>query len=145
MENTAPPIVVRPASAADVAFVAALEAEIFSDAWRQEDIAAHLTSNHLVFFVAEASGALCGYLLGMHIPPEGEIYRVAVCPSHRRHGVGAALCRALLSRCDLCDLEVRRSNTAARALYEALGFSLVGERKNYYKDPTEDACLYRRQ
>ena len=40
--------------------------------------------------------------------------------------------------------EVRKSNLAARALYEKLGFSLIGERKNYYKDPTEDACLYRR-
>ena len=136
---------VRLGTEADVPFVAATEAEIFPDPWRAEDIAAHVDSGHLVFFVAERAEEACGYLLGMHIPPEGEIYRVAVLPAYRRQGVGAALCEALVSRCNLCDLEVRRSNAPARALYESLGFSLVGERKNYYKDPMEDACLYRRK
>lgn len=144
MKHTEASIVVRPAVEADVAFAAALEAATFPDPWKREAIAAHVGSGHLVFFVAEAAGERCGYLLGMHIPPEGEIYRVAVSPAHRRLGVAAALCGALLSRCEQCDLEVRRSNAPARALYESLGFSLVGERKNYYKDPMEDACLYRR-
>lgn len=143
VENTA--ISVRLGTEADVAFAAALERESFPDPWRAEDIAVHVESSHLVFFVAEEEGTPCGYLLGMHIPPEGEIYRVAVSPAYRRRGVGASLCFALLSRCELCDLEVRRSNASARALYESLGFSLVGERKNYYKDPVEDACLYRRK
>ncbi|WP_372750015.1 ribosomal protein S18-alanine N-acetyltransferase [Litorivivens sp.] len=31
-----------------------------------------------------------------------------------------------------CFLEVRRSNTAALALYKKLGFASIGERKNYY-------------
>ena len=135
---------VRPATEADLPFVAALEAEIFSDPWSREDIAAHLTSAHLLLLIAEADGVGCGYLLGSLIAPEGEIYRVAVAPHARRLGAGRALCQALLSLCDVCFLEVRRSNTAARALYESLGFTLVGERKNYYKNPTEDACLYRR-
>lgn len=135
---------VRTATEADLPFVAALERETFSDPWQEVDIAAHLTSPHLVLWIAETDGAACGYLLGSRIPPEGEIYRVAVAPHARRLGAGRALCQALLSLCDTCFLEVRRSNAAARALYESLGFTLTGERKDYYKNPTEDACLYRR-
>ena len=98
----------------------------------------------MCFVARNEDGELLAYILGRVIAPEGEIYRVAVSPAYRKKGVAAALCGALLSLCEQCDLEVRRSNLAARALYESLGFSLVGERKNYYKDPTEDACLYRR-
>ena len=38
-------------------------------------------------------------------------------------------------------LEVRQSNTPARALYEKNGFTAIGLRKKYYKDPVEDAVL----
>jgi ribosomal-protein-alanine N-acetyltransferase len=37
---------------------------------------------------------------------------------------------------------VRESNTAARRLYEKLGFSEIGRRKAYYHNPQEDAILY---
>ena len=39
---------------------------------------------------------------------------------------------------------VRRSNTAARSLYEKLGFCVTGERKGFYKNPKEDAVLMSR-
>ena len=38
-------------------------------------------------------------------------------------------------------LEVRPSNTAALKLYEGFGFEQVGERKNYYSNPAENAVL----
>ena len=41
-------------------------------------------------------------------------------------------------------LEVRASNEAAISLYRAFGFNPVGTRKNYYKNPSEDACLMAR-
>ena len=41
-------------------------------------------------------------------------------------------------------LEVRESNSAARALYESLGFEQVGRRRGYYQYPSEDALLLRR-
>ena len=40
-------------------------------------------------------------------------------------------------------LEVRESNQAARALYEKWAFRESGRRPRYYKDPAEDAILYR--
>ena len=47
------------------------------------------------------------------------------------------------SRC--LTLEVRASNTPARALYESLGFVLVGTRRNYYHNPKEDALILRKE
>ena len=38
-------------------------------------------------------------------------------------------------------LEVRASNAPAIALYERFGFAVDGIRKNYYKNPTENAVL----
>ncbi len=42
-------------------------------------------------------------------------------------------------------LEVRRSNHAARALYERLGFRVRGVRRDYYADPVEDALILWRE
>jgi ribosomal-protein-alanine N-acetyltransferase len=39
-------------------------------------------------------------------------------------------------------LEVRESNSAALALYEALGFLPIGRRPSYYREPVEAALLY---
>jgi ribosomal-protein-alanine N-acetyltransferase len=38
-------------------------------------------------------------------------------------------------------LEVRRSNAAALALYDRLGFQVEGVRANYYQNPREDALV----
>jgi len=38
-------------------------------------------------------------------------------------------------------LEVRRSNEAARRLYERAGFRLAGVRSGYYNNPIEDALI----
>ena len=137
-------LTVRKGEGSDIAAVAEIERAVFSDAWSEADIAAHTESEHLLLYVLTEGERVVGYLLGSYIPPEGEIYRVAVRAQDRRRGAGRLLCDAFLSRIEQCYLEVRRSNLPARALYESLGFHLVGERKNYYKNPTEDACLYRR-
>ena len=42
-------------------------------------------------------------------------------------------------------LEVRASNGPARQLYESLGFLQVGLRKNYYRNPKEDALILRKE
>lgn len=136
---------IRVGRLSDIPFVKMLEDTVFSDPWSEADLCSHITAPHLRLWICEMDGCPVGYLLGSIIPPEGEIYRVAVLPTLRRAGAGEALCRALLAECRCAYLEVRRGNTAARALYEKLGFTPVGERKNYYKNPTEDAALYRWQ
>ena len=75
---------------------------------------------------------------------------VAVAPGYRRQGVAAALVTALVEELAKAGnhsltLEVRASNFPAIALYEKLGFSQVGCRKNYYRNPKEDGLILRKE
>ena len=38
-------------------------------------------------------------------------------------------------------LEVRKSNASAIRFYEGFGFKVLGERKDYYSNPVEDAFV----
>jgi ribosomal-protein-alanine N-acetyltransferase len=42
-------------------------------------------------------------------------------------------------------LEVRAGNREAVALYESLGFSRLGVRREYYREPNEDALVLVRE
>ena len=90
---------------------------------------------------------LVGYLCRWFVADEMHILNVAVHPAFRRRGIAAMLldetlheARAL--RTDAVTLEVRRGNTGARRLYEALRFEEVGVRRNYYGSG-EDALIMR--
>lgn len=92
--------------------------------------------------------ALWGFLIAWHVADEVELLDLATEPSQRRRGVASALLSALSesARClasRAVFLEVRSSNQAARALYEKRGFRVVQERKNYYRDPVENAVCMR--
>jgi len=84
-------------------------------------------------------------------PPqaEAEIHTIGVDPEHQRRGIGRLLLRALLAVADAeharVFLEVRTDNDAARALYEAEGFTVVGLRRCYYRPSGADAFSMRRQ
>ena len=80
---------------------------------------------------------------------EAELLRIAVEARHQGQGLGRTLldaCQTELNRMGITTLllEVRVSNTAARALYEASGWKQDGLRKAYYGNG-EDAALYRKQ
>jgi ribosomal-protein-alanine N-acetyltransferase len=80
---------------------------------------------------------------------EGEIADLAVAPAARRLGVGGLLldrvvAEAMESGVRALYLEVRESNSAARALYHSRGFDTVGRRRRYYQRPAEDALVLRR-
>lgn len=136
---------IREANALDIAEIAALEVDCFSFPWSAADFEKMITAPERTLLVAEdAGGDFLGYIGAYTVAGETDISTVAVLPSARGRGVGHALVSALSARLggDIF-LEVRRSNAAARALYEKCGFVPIGERKNYYTAPREDAVLYR--
>lgn len=74
---------------------------------------------------------------------ESTLENMVVAKPWQRQGIGRRLltagliwCRAHASRTVF--LEVRKSNRTAIALYQQAGFSVVGSRPGYYRDPTED-------
>ncbi len=102
-----------------------------------------------VLLVADGDGTPVGYVGAYTVCRETDILTVAVDPAARRSGVGrqlmTALFAALAQESDAVFLEVRESNAAARALYASLGFAEIGVRRGYYKLPTEDAILYKKE
>jgi [ribosomal protein S18]-alanine N-acetyltransferase len=89
-----------------------------------------------------------GFVIARVVGAEWEIENIAIAGPARRRGLGTRLLGEFL---DLAKargahsvfLEVRESNHAARSLYETWAFTESGRRKKYYKDPHEDAILYR--
>jgi len=82
----------------------------------------------------------------LYVFGEGHITTVAVDPKVQGERVGTRLLlelvrRAIAHEVDSITLEVRASNKAALSLYRRFGFAPSGVRKDYYKDPTEDALV----
>jgi ribosomal-protein-alanine acetyltransferase len=103
-------------------------------------------ANGQIILVAEDAGKILGFLVARVIANEAEILNMAVDPGQRRQGTGSALLLATEERARKHDaiqiyLEVRESNTAARAFYERHGFQSAGARPKYYVAPTENAVL----
>lgn len=138
-------ISVKPSTIDDFEEIAALEAACFSAPWSRDDILRAVTNPAFVC-VSASSGGLLGYGMMYAAVQEADIVNIAVSPAARRLGIGQAIMESLMAEatekgCLEMYLEVRESNTPARALYEKLGFETIGKRKNYYKKPTEDAIL----
>jgi len=124
-----------------------LERLCFTDPYSLKTLETSLTSQRDVSFVCILDGGIAGYIeLGDFIDTLS-VNRIATHPDHRKKGIAAALLNKaaeIAGQKDISELslEVRASNTAARALYEKFGFTLVGRRPNYYRDPKEDAAIY---
>lgn len=137
---------IRRATAEDATAIAEMEAEYFSDPWSRKDILSYICSSDGMCFSAVKDGETVAYVIGRIIPPEGEIYRVAVKESERCRGIGYRLLSYALKTergrgLETTFLEVRSKNVAARRLYTAHGFKEMGIRKNYYKNPDDDAVI----
>ena len=89
---------------------------------------------------------IAGYICYWCVADEIQILNIAVGKEFRRRGVARALLSNAIDtgreqKADAATLEVRKSNFAARRLYESFGFRTVGERPNYYGVQTEPAIL----
>ena len=130
--------------------VAELEKICFSDPWSENSVASELKNKLALWLVAEDEGKVAGYIGSQTCGDESDVMNVAVHPDFRRRGIAEALVSALVeelkaieSRC--LTLEVRASNAPAISLYEKLGFGEIGRRKNYYRNPREDALIMRKE
>ncbi len=118
--------------------LAEIHAAAFGHAWSADEFAA-LLAERTTFAVGVRHGRrLAGFVLVRVVADEAEILTIAVRRGFRRRGLGRMLMDEALRRLHragaaACFLEVDRGNAAAVALYRALGYRVVGERRNYYR------------
>lgn len=143
-------ITVENMTAAHVPQIAELEKLCFSDPWNEASVASELDNPLSLWLVALDGDRVAGYVGSQSVMGEADMMNVAVHPDYRRQGIAERLIAALIERlrsnevyCLL--LEVRASNEPAKALYGKLGFAEVGRRKNYYRNPKEDALILRKE
>lgn len=142
-------IVCRPMTARDLDAVARVEGACYSTPWPREVFETQLATEWatvLVLADANAPASTIAHLVFWVVHDELHLLNIAVAPSHRRLGLGRVLMRHLFSVCKTArlqyiTLEVRVSNTPARALYEDFGFKLIARRRRYYSDNGEDAMV----
>ncbi|HEU4689804.1 MAG TPA: ribosomal protein S18-alanine N-acetyltransferase [Vicinamibacterales bacterium] len=131
----------------DLEAVLAIDAESFLRPWTRHMYEAELANTTVTrIFGIAIDGRIVGYCASWVLPGELHINNLAVLPDYRRQGLARALLAEVLAEagrlgCTRATLEVRRSNHAARQLYEGIGFSVHGVRRDYYSDPVEDALI----
>ena len=131
----------------DVPTVTKLDQISFSLPWTQRSFHFEVTANPASrCWVAECGGVIVGVVVAWLLVDEVHIATIATHPDFRRQGIAQALlAHVLKSGADeggvSSFLEVRESNSAARALYRKFGYEHTGRRQRYYKDNGEDAIL----
>lgn len=132
----------------DIPKAAEIERLSFSTPWSETLFFNELKNPRCVALAARKERLLVGYACGGLIIDEGHIHNLAVSPDFRGKGIAAALVKELVSLLGeqgarFIFLEVRDSNEAAKSLYRAFGFEVIGTRKDYYVSPVEHAVVMR--
>lgn len=131
----------------NAAAVAELEKKCFSQPWPFESFVNILSNDHAAYFTLYTDGIFSGYIGMYDLIDEVSVINIAVDPLYRGKGFGRLLMEAaekfaIQRNCPRITLEVRKSNTTARSLYESVGYTQYSMIKDYYTDPKEDAVLY---
>lgn len=138
-------VIIRPMATSDLDEVLAIELISYPVPWNREHFLQEIHSPLSFPSVAVADGPVVGYLCLMSLFEEAQIMNIAVAPQQRGRGIGRllmeqAVVTAREKGAEMLVLEVRESNAAAIALYEAFGFVRYFVRKGYYEGK-EDALM----
>lgn len=137
-------ITIRKALPSDCDDIYDIERTCFSDPWSKEIIMLSLTNPIETILVATVDDKTAGFINLSYVVGELTINNIAVMPDYRKQGIADKLIALAFDEfpdTEVSLLEVRAGNTPAQKLYEKHGFYKVGERKDYYKNPVEDAWL----
>ena len=137
-------------TACHVPQIAELEKLCFHDPWSEKSIASELHNKLSNWLVAIDDDQVVGYVGSQTVLGETDMMNIAIHPQYRKQGIATALIHNLIEilkerNSHSLMLEVRRSNDAAKSLYMKMGFAEVGVRRNYYRNPKEDALILRKE
>jgi len=148
-------ITVSPLVESDIASILEIEKDSQPEPWTQQAFVEEIDradSRMLVVRVVTGPAAgspsqeIAGYICFWLVAGEIQILNIAVRKALRRQGIARKLLELAIrtareENAGYITLEVRKSNLAARKLYETFGFSVIGERPNYYGEHREPAIV----
>jgi ribosomal-protein-alanine N-acetyltransferase len=149
-------ITISPMTPRDLSAVAEIDRTHQQEPWSESAFREELHKVHALCLVARtsrpagkeqgSSTIVVGYICSWIVADELQILNVTVERSFWNRGIGRALLRRAIDAgwqrgCARATLEVRPSNTAARGLYESLGFRVVGERPGFYAEGKEAGMI----
>lgn len=139
-------IIFRKMNETDIPQVAEIEGATFSTPWTEDGFRESLAVEYTLYYVAEEAGEILGYCGLYQSSDEADITNVAVKESARNRNIATLMLQELMNEgekrgIEAFTLEVRVGNAPAIRLYEKLGFESVGIRKNFYRNPVEDANI----
>jgi ribosomal-protein-alanine N-acetyltransferase len=142
-----PAVAYRALRIEDLDRVCEIEQRIYPFPWSRGNFADSLIARYHCTAM-ECDSTLVGYAILTAAAGEAHLLNLSIDAPWQGHGHGRAL---LLNQIDLARrqgarlllLEVRPSNTVARALYRDIGFEQITVRRGYYPDHNgrEDALL----
>ena len=144
--------VVEPATQRDTARLAQLHGASFHRGWGEGEFEAMLSERNTLVHRLRLGRKLIGFAVSRIAADEAEILSIAVDAGHRGRGLSRNLLLTHLGHLAgrgvrSIFLEVEENNAPARRLYERTGFTVVGRRERYYKQPDGEqwnALLMRR-
>jgi len=142
------PYLIQPLTPADLDAVMEIERLSFRTPWLRQAFEEEMARPWARVEVLHdtVTGRCVGFADYWLVADQMHILNIATHPEARRQGHGAHLLRHVLevarrASYKTVELEVRRSNLAAQALYRSFKFEQVGMRARYYEDNDEDAIL----
>jgi [ribosomal protein S18]-alanine N-acetyltransferase len=143
---TGAPVILSPGDHADLREVMAVMDDSFDprfgEAWTMAQCAGLLPLPGVWLTLARRDEDVLGFALARLVADEAELLLLAVKTAGQRRGVGRILIEhfedeAMARGANRLHLEVREGNHAL-SLYERVGFSLVGRRRDYYSGQKGD-------
>jgi ribosomal-protein-alanine N-acetyltransferase len=130
---------IRRAKLTDVDNLAQLDYQANLTYWQRDSYTSCLDNKSNLLYVLEvAARQIAGAIAVSVVADEAEILQLWISQQFQRQGYGKWLLKDMLQKLKLNHgvsrvfLEVREGNLPAIKLYEAVGFVMVGRRKNYY-------------
>ena len=116
--------------------------------WSRSQWERELTDPHRICLglIELETKKLLGLCSAWLVIDELQITSIAVDPLHQRKGLGKFLLSDLIKRTNLLrsnqiHLEVKKTNEPAKAFYKSMGFKVIGNRSNFYKDGSDALIL----
>ena len=123
------------------------DSRIFGDSWSEKSyLESIFSSTQLVPVAADTeTGEIAAFAAVSYVLDEANINRIAVIPEFRGRGIGTSLLEwieeNIPDEVTEINLEVRESNKYAIEMYKNFGYTVLGRRKKFCRNPEEDALL----